>query len=280
MRKVKLRKSSPTPRACAAAVLRPQRDGPRQEVEVQRRLEDAGGHGARIQVGDLRRVEAGLGDREGVAQHLGCRRGPSAALRRRPQARRSSRPQASASRRQSRSGSSGAVGAESSAWLAARSLHALARAANQPGRAALGRPYTRACRSPGVPTCMAAYLIRRLWQMVPDAGRRGAAGVLAVQVLRRRPGRDPGRPERHAGADRRHPPAARPGRAGWVQLGIFVKQIVTFDWGKSWATNEAVAQPVRHAAAGHADGDGADPGAGRAAGAADRAWAWPTCAAR
>ena len=26
----------------------------------------------------------------------------------------------------------------------------------------------------------------------------------------------------------------------WVQLGIFVKQIVTFDWGKSWATNEAV----------------------------------------
>jgi peptide/nickel transport system permease protein len=26
----------------------------------------------------------------------------------------------------------------------------------------------------------------------------------------------------------------------WVQLWIFVKQIVTFDWGKSWATNEAV----------------------------------------
>jgi peptide/nickel transport system permease protein len=27
----------------------------------------------------------------------------------------------------------------------------------------------------------------------------------------------------------------------WVQLWIFVKQIVTFDWGKSWATNESVA---------------------------------------
>jgi peptide/nickel transport system permease protein len=27
----------------------------------------------------------------------------------------------------------------------------------------------------------------------------------------------------------------------WVQLGIFVKQIVSFDWGKSWATNESVA---------------------------------------
>jgi peptide/nickel transport system permease protein len=28
----------------------------------------------------------------------------------------------------------------------------------------------------------------------------------------------------------------------WVQLGIFIKQIVTFDWGKSWATNEPVSQ--------------------------------------
>jgi peptide/nickel transport system permease protein len=27
----------------------------------------------------------------------------------------------------------------------------------------------------------------------------------------------------------------------WVQLWIFVKQIVTFDWGRSWATNESVA---------------------------------------
>jgi len=27
----------------------------------------------------------------------------------------------------------------------------------------------------------------------------------------------------------------------WVQLGIFAKQIVTFDWGRSWATNESVA---------------------------------------
>jgi peptide/nickel transport system permease protein len=26
----------------------------------------------------------------------------------------------------------------------------------------------------------------------------------------------------------------------WTQFGIFLKQIVTFDWGKSWATNEAV----------------------------------------
>ena len=26
-----------------------------------------------------------------------------------------------------------------------------------------------------------------------------------------------------------------------MQLWIFLKQIVTFDWGRSWATNEAVA---------------------------------------
>jgi peptide/nickel transport system permease protein len=27
----------------------------------------------------------------------------------------------------------------------------------------------------------------------------------------------------------------------WTQLGIYLKSIVTFDWGKSWATNESVA---------------------------------------
>jgi peptide/nickel transport system permease protein len=27
----------------------------------------------------------------------------------------------------------------------------------------------------------------------------------------------------------------------WTQLGIYLKNIVTFDWGKSWATNESVA---------------------------------------
>ena len=26
----------------------------------------------------------------------------------------------------------------------------------------------------------------------------------------------------------------------WVQLGIYLQSIVSFDWGKSWATNEAV----------------------------------------
>jgi peptide/nickel transport system permease protein len=31
-------------------------------------------------------------------------------------------------------------------------------------------------------------------------------------------------------------------RPWWAQLGIFVQQIATFDWGKSWATNEPVSQ--------------------------------------
>ena len=74
----------------------------------------------------------------------------------------------------------------------------------------------------------------------PDAVRRRAAGVLPLQVLRRRPGRDPRRPERDPRAGRCDPPAARPERAGVAQLWIFVKQIVSFDWGKSWATNEPV----------------------------------------
>jgi peptide/nickel transport system permease protein len=34
--------------------------------------------------------------------------------------------------------------------------------------------------------------------------------------------------------------SARPGPAGVGAAGIYLKSIVTFDWGKSWATNEAV----------------------------------------
>ena len=46
-----------------------------QEGELQRRVEDARDHGARVKVGDGRRVERGLGDGEGVAQRLRRRRG-------------------------------------------------------------------------------------------------------------------------------------------------------------------------------------------------------------
>jgi peptide/nickel transport system permease protein len=89
---------------------------------------------------------------------------------------------------------------------------------------------------------MAAYLIRRLWQMVPTL----LGVVLLVFVLFRHFGGDPAEilggmnatPEQ-IDAIRRQLGLNEP---WWVQLGIFVQQIVSFDWGKSWATNEPVAQ--------------------------------------
>jgi len=89
---------------------------------------------------------------------------------------------------------------------------------------------------------MAAYLIRRLWQMVPTL----FGVVLLVFVLFRYFGGDPAEilgglnatPEQ-IDAIRRQLGLNEP---WWVQLGIFIQQIVSFDWGKSWATNESVAQ--------------------------------------
>jgi peptide/nickel transport system permease protein len=89
---------------------------------------------------------------------------------------------------------------------------------------------------------MAAYLIRRLWQMVPTL----LGVVLMVFVLFRFFGGDPAEilgglnatPEQ-IDAIRRQLGLNEP---WWVQLGIFIQQIVSFDWGKSWATNESVAQ--------------------------------------
>jgi len=89
---------------------------------------------------------------------------------------------------------------------------------------------------------MAAYLVRRLWQMVPTL----LGVVLLVFVLFRFFGGDPAEilgglnatPEQ-IDAIRRQLGLNEP---WWVQLGIFIQQIVSFDWGKSWATNEAVSQ--------------------------------------
>ena len=87
---------------------------------------------------------------------------------------------------------------------------------------------------------MVAYLIRRLWQMVPTL----LGVVLLVFVLFRFFGGDPAEilgglnatPEQ-IDAIRRQLGLNEP---WWVQLGIFIKQILSFDWGRSWATNEAV----------------------------------------
>jgi peptide/nickel transport system permease protein len=88
---------------------------------------------------------------------------------------------------------------------------------------------------------MLAYLLRRLWQMVPTL----IGVVLLVFVLFKYFGSDPAvilgglnaTPEQIA-AIRAQLGLDQP---WYVQLGIFLKQIASFDWGKSWATNESVA---------------------------------------
>ena len=87
---------------------------------------------------------------------------------------------------------------------------------------------------------MAAYLLRRLWQMVPTL----LGVVLLVFFLFKYFGGDPAEilggldatPEQIE-AIRRQLGLDRP---VWVQLGLFLQSIVTFDWGESWATNERV----------------------------------------
>ena len=91
---------------------------------------------------------------------------------------------------------------------------------------------------------MTAYLMRRLWQMLPTL----AGVVLLVFVLFRFFGGDPAEvlgglnatPEQIA-AIRQQLGLDQP---WWQQLWLFVEQIARFDWGKSWATNEPVAQLI------------------------------------
>nr|WP_297351331.1 ABC transporter permease [uncultured Caldimonas sp.] len=88
---------------------------------------------------------------------------------------------------------------------------------------------------------MAAYLLRRLWQMIPTL----AGVILLVFFLFKGFGGDPAEilaglaatPEQIA-AIRQQLGLDRP---LLEQLWIFVKQILSFDWGRSWATNESVA---------------------------------------
>ena len=87
---------------------------------------------------------------------------------------------------------------------------------------------------------MGAYIVKRLWQMIPTL----AGVVLLIFFLFNWVGGDPAlvlagkitNPEqienirKQLGVDQPY----------WYQLWVFVKQIVTFDFGRSWATNEAV----------------------------------------
>lgn len=88
---------------------------------------------------------------------------------------------------------------------------------------------------------MISYIFRRLWQIIPTL----AGVVLLVFFLFKFFGGDPAEilgglqatPDQIAnirvqlGLD----------QPVWQQLWVFVQQIATFDWGKSWATNEPVA---------------------------------------
>jgi len=91
---------------------------------------------------------------------------------------------------------------------------------------------------------MLAYLLRRLWQMLPTM----AGVVLLVFLLFNWVGGDPAYilAGKMANADdianiRRQLGTDQP---YYVQLWIFVKQIVTFDFGHSWSTGEAVARII------------------------------------
>lgn len=88
---------------------------------------------------------------------------------------------------------------------------------------------------------MAAYLIRRLWQMIPTL----LGVVLLVFFLFKYFGGDPAEILGGLNASPEQIDAIREqlglNKPVWEQLLIFLKQIVTFDWGKSWATNESVA---------------------------------------
>ncbi len=87
---------------------------------------------------------------------------------------------------------------------------------------------------------MAAYLIRRLWQMLPTL----LGVVLLVFVLFRTFGGDPAviLGGLNATPEQVHAIRQQLGldRPWYVQLGLYLKAIVTLDWGNSWATHEAV----------------------------------------
>ena len=87
---------------------------------------------------------------------------------------------------------------------------------------------------------MAAYLIRRIWQMIPTLG----GVVLLVFILFHYFGSDPSVILAGQNATQEQIAAIRQqlglDQPLYVQFWIYVKSILTFDWGRSWATNEAV----------------------------------------
>ena len=106
---------------------------------------------------------------------------------------------------------------------------------------------------------MAAYLIRRLWQMVPTL----FGVVLLVFLLFKGFGGDPaeilGGLNATPGAGRRDPPAARPERAALDPVRDLPEADRHLRLGPQLGDQRVGRAPVRDPPAGDADGDGADP---------------------
>ena len=88
---------------------------------------------------------------------------------------------------------------------------------------------------------MFVYLVRRLWQMLPTL----LGVLLLVFFLFKAFGGDPAEILGGLNATPEQVEQIREqlglNRPVWEQLLIFLKQIATFDWGRSWATQESVA---------------------------------------
>jgi peptide/nickel transport system permease protein len=87
---------------------------------------------------------------------------------------------------------------------------------------------------------MTSYLIRRVLQMIPTL----IGVILLIFVLFTFFGGDPAQIIAGQGASPERVEIIRKqlglDQPWWIQLWIFTKQVVTFNWGRSWATNEAV----------------------------------------
>jgi peptide/nickel transport system permease protein len=87
---------------------------------------------------------------------------------------------------------------------------------------------------------MTAYILRRLWQMVPTL----AGVILLIFFLFKFFGGDPAQILAGQVASQEQIDSIRHqlglDRSWYVQLGIFVRDIFTFDFGKSWMTREQV----------------------------------------
>ena len=87
---------------------------------------------------------------------------------------------------------------------------------------------------------MAAYVLRRLWQMIPTL----AGVILLIFFLFKFFGGDPAEILAGQISDKQQIESIRQqlglDQPWWVQLWIFLKQIFTFDFGQSWMTKEKV----------------------------------------